>query len=903
MNQDSYKLSVKMSIRFVVVFWILFIVQSEAQAAGKQQLKGHVPRAATNAPRAGDMGPNEKLKLAIGLPLRNEDQLQLLLQQLYDPHSPQYHQFLTPQQFSEKFGPTEKDYRALIDFAKSRGFLVTGIHSNRALLDVQGTVENVQKTFYIKMHYYKRPDGSRFHAPENEPSVDLDVPLLHITGLDDYETPKTLFKKFSNKGVNIKFLAGSGTNGIYQGMDFRNAYVPCDPLLTGAGQTIGIVAVDGYYQNDVKNYETQTGLPNNAPITVLCGGFNGVPSGGEGVTEASLDIEMAVAMAPSSKVCVYESSQTTAGLDSVFSNLASPPNNAPPALQISCSINFALDSNITSSLNQFAAQGQSFFLASGDSGAYPFDPGDNRDGPYTTLVGGTELSMSGNGASYLLETTWNDPTNATGAKGASGGGILTSVTIPSYQITLPMGVNDGSNSSRNAPDVSMVADNIFCIANNGNSVATGGTSASTPLWAGFMALVNQQKKSPVGFANPALYNIAAGPNYGTDFNDINDNSNNGSPTAYPAVTGYDLATGLGSPQCNLINDLAPTPVPTKTYTPIPPTKTPTPIPVSPTNTFTFTNTFTTTFTPTITFTSTNTFTPNPNTYTPTPTFTFTSTPTSTITVTGCSGGAPSISWDTSAGLIGGTAAVFAPSGSGPLMWEIEGGGSNANFNGVFSSGDGVNWTKVSQQYQPSFMTNRLEEGVLAFNGNLWVMGGEGPEGINFSLSDVYKSPDGANWSNVTNSAGFGNRTRFNATVFNGNMYIVGGYMNGANLTNEVNWSSDGSNWSGASAAFPARSNPGLVSFNGKLWVIGGMGVHTYDVFDDIWASPDGTNWSQVTPIGPYFSSRVGPSLVVDYNGLWLWGGQQSGATDSNVWFTQDGVHWVPEGGAQGSSYE
>ncbi len=201
--------------------------------------------------------------------------------------------------------------------------------------------------------------------------------------------------------------------------------------------------------------------------------------------------------------------------------------------------------------------------------------------PYITCAGGTQLWISASGSppavSYSTESSWNS------AFGSSAGGICAGLLgIPNYQAAVPMGLNGGSILWRNIPDVSMVADNIFIYC-AGQSSFTGGTSAAAPLWAGFMALVNQQASATagvtVGFANPSLYAAGLGPNYLADFHDIADGSNNNwdgrNTVFFLAVKGYDLATGWGSPAGqNLINDLVdlkaaiPTPVaPIPTATP------------------------------------------------------------------------------------------------------------------------------------------------------------------------------------------------------------------------------------------------------------------------------------------------------------------------------------------------
>src|SRR5580693_3531282 len=154
------------------------------EAAPRQFLRGHVPAAVNGALAVGDLPATNWLNLAIGLPLRNQETLTNLLQELYDPADPHYHQFLTPEQFTGMFGPSEQDYQALIAFAETNGLTVRNTHPNRTILDVSGMTAQVEKVFHIKMHTYRHPTERRlFHAPDVEPSLDLDVPVLHISGL------------------------------------------------------------------------------------------------------------------------------------------------------------------------------------------------------------------------------------------------------------------------------------------------------------------------------------------------------------------------------------------------------------------------------------------------------------------------------------------------------------------------------------------------------------------------------------------------------------------------------------------------------------------------------------------------------------------------------------------------
>ena len=184
-----------------------------------------------------------------------------------------------------------------------------------------------------------------------------------------------------------------------------------------------------------------------------------------------------------------------------------------------------------------AVQGQSFFQASGDGDAWVNPIWVPSASPYVTSVGGTTLNMNGSGASYGSETVWNsgyDATQSWSPNGngywGSGGGVSTDYTIPIWQQGINMVTNQGSTTMRNIPDVAMTAANILVVANNGQQeTGVGGTSAAAPLWAGFIALVNQQAsalhKPVVGFLNPAIYAIGKGPNYATAFHDITTGNN------------------------------------------------------------------------------------------------------------------------------------------------------------------------------------------------------------------------------------------------------------------------------------------------------------------------------------------------------------------------------------------
>ncbi len=541
----------------------LFLCLPSAALAQKQWLPGHVPSVVAKSQPVGKLEESKPLEVLIGLPLRNREDLTNLLNQLYDPASRSYHRYLTPSEFTEQFGPTSANYDSVVAFAKANGLVVRQTYANRTLLKVAGSVAEMEKAFHVHLQVYQHPTEKRtFFAPDSEPSVDLATPLLGITGLDDFVVPHPQNVRPGKKNSTTP-QAGSGSAGTYMGNDFRAAYVP-GTSLTGAGQAVGLFELDDFYTSDITTYEGDARLP-NVPFSRLT--VDGYASGSPGAAnvEVALDIEMAVSMAPGlSGVIVYEGpneNNITAPND-VLNCMAT--NNA--ANQLSCSWGFNIDSSTVQIFQQFATQGQSFFLASGDSGAFTGAAPPPSDDPYITVVGGTTLTTSGAGGSWESEAVWNWYISGTGTN-ASTGGISTTYTIPPWQAPVSMANNQGSSTMRNVPDVAMTADNILVVAHDGSTSMqfdVGGTSCAAPLWAAFTALVNEQgainQRSSVGFLNPALYALGLGSNYAATFHDIKtgNNTNLSSAGKYKAATGYDLCTGWGTPNgTNLINALAP----------------------------------------------------------------------------------------------------------------------------------------------------------------------------------------------------------------------------------------------------------------------------------------------------------------------------------------------------------
>lgn len=535
----------------MVAILLCFLWQSWAGAAGTQVLSNNTPSAVEHLAPVERFSAKRQLDLAIALPLRDKAALINLIQQIYDPASPNYHRYLTPGQFAERFGPTEPDYQAVIAFAKTNGLVITGGHSNRTLVDVKGSVADIERIFHITLRVYRHPtEGRNFYAPDAEPGLNISTPILAVDGLDDFNQPYPMLiitNFFAQPFDGVPDATGSGPGGNFIGKDFRTAYVP-GAALDGSGQAVGLFELDGYYPGDIADYESLAGFPNVPLTNVLVNGFNPNAPGRNNV-EVALDIDMAVAMAPGlSRVIVYEGYVP----NDVLNQMATDDS----AKQLSCSWTFGslIDPVREQIFEQFAAQGQSFFQASGDYGGGTIYP--PSDDPFVTVVGGTSLITDVNGA-WQSETTWS----------GSSGGTSASYPIPAWQQDVDVSANAGSTMMRNTPDVAaLAAPMIWLVANNGVEGVVGGTSAAAPLWAGLAALINEQStannQANIGFVNPAIYAVGESSNYALAFHDITtgNNTNSSSPDKFFAVSSYDLCTGWGTPEgANLISVLRPAP--------------------------------------------------------------------------------------------------------------------------------------------------------------------------------------------------------------------------------------------------------------------------------------------------------------------------------------------------------
>jgi kumamolisin len=483
----------------------------------------------------GRLPANQTLQLDLVLQLSDRAGLQSFLNDLYNPSSPSYRQFLTPAQFTARFGPSQQDYDAVLRFAQNYGLQVVGGSRDGMDVQVKGSVAAIETAFHVSMRTYQHPTENRsFYSPDVEPTVDLLFSLWHISGLDNFSTPHPMLvnKKdyaaangISPDQVVSHATTGSGPSASFLGSDMRAAYYGTGTL-TGGGQNLGLFEYEGTDLADLQTYYTNAKQPYPTGVVSLLSVDGTSTSCLEKSrcddTEQTLDMTQALGMAPGlASLVVYVGTTDTAIISAMTTH-------SPLPMTIGCSWGWTpVDpTSLDPYFEKMAAQGQTFFVAAGDSSTwkktnYPWPAEDAN----VVTVGGTDLVTQGAAGGWSSETTWVD----------GGGGISPDgIAIPSWQQAAGVinSSNKGSTTLRNGPDVAananftfyVCADQTTCTANS-----YGGTSFAAPMWAAYIALVNQQLTTNgqplIGFLNPTIYKLnepsgALAPSYTTNWHDI-----------------------------------------------------------------------------------------------------------------------------------------------------------------------------------------------------------------------------------------------------------------------------------------------------------------------------------------------------------------------------------------------
>ncbi|MBB4687958.1 S53 family peptidase [Amycolatopsis jiangsuensis] len=491
--------------------------------------------------RSGDVDGARQITAALSLKLHNQQALRQFLADVQNPASPNYHHFLTPQQFTTAFGPTQAEADQAVEFLKDNGATGITVSGNRQAVTFSGTAAQLESAFHTGIgNYLDTVTGRTFFANDSAPALPKSVASVvdSVVGLDNHAVQQhstTEQAPHAAKAVTPDIL--------------KKAYGTGDLSATGAGVSVGFVEFDGYDKSDITAYDSKYGLKGGSVTTVPVNGTSYDDSPGQGETEVDLDVEVVHAVAAAADSYVYEAENSSAGELAMYQQIASDKKVSVVSISwgaCEAAEGASAANSVDKAIATGTAEGISYFAAAGDDGTTDCArQNGSKDkavdfpasSPNVSGVGGTQLSVdSSNG--YDGEVAWND--GASG--GAGGGGTSTIFDAPSWQ-------GKQSTTKREVPDVSADAaqGSAYTIVSGGQTGNVWGTSGAAPLWAGFTVLQNEVSGGPLGNLNPKFYDIGNGAQYGSGFNDVTEGNNdfNGT-TGFSAGTGYDQVTGWGS---------------------------------------------------------------------------------------------------------------------------------------------------------------------------------------------------------------------------------------------------------------------------------------------------------------------------------------------------------------------
>ena len=605
-------------------------------------LKGNIHRLARSQFDQGvapaDL-PMDRMLLVLKRSPEQESALRKLLDDQQDKASPNYHKWMTPEQFGKQFGPADQDMQIVTAWLQSHGFRIGQVAKGRNIIEFSGTAAQVQDALHTSIHKYL-VNGKEHWANASDPQIPtaltpvvagvhtlhnfLKQPQIH------FSEEKIAAKYVPGKQPLVTFSDGQHAPGA---TDYATIY-NINPLyksgVNGAGTTIAVVARSDLFEGgqDVYNFCNIFAASCGFFLNTIINGPDPGDLGGGEEAEATLDATWSGAIAPGANVdfVVSATTNTTDGVDLseeyiIDNDLANVMTESFGGCEAALDGNSAQVQAIESLAEQAAAQGITYMVSAGDEGAEGCDNFNTESfatgpisvnvlasTPYTVAVGGTMFNengqdskywsasngfIAGSALSYIPENVWNESCTASNCTSgvqpnilAGGGGASIFFPKPSWQSGVAGIPGDGA---RDLPDVSLTAAmhdpyliclEASCAPNSQNQIYlyfAAGTSASSPSFAGIMALVNQKMNSRQGQGNYVLYKLAAAENLAQCnasntstppastciFNDVTTGNNAvpgevgyGSPSAaYQSGGGYDLASGLGSVNvANLVNN-------------------------------------------------------------------------------------------------------------------------------------------------------------------------------------------------------------------------------------------------------------------------------------------------------------------------------------------------------------
>ena len=567
---------------------LVSISGSVPSLVGQSQLVGHYGAISTGTSTSSTATTTSSMPMVVGVVLapNHENEIQALVQSMYNPHSPQYHHWLQTGEYDKLFGPTASQVAAVEGFLKQAGLSILPQSASATIVMASGSSTQVEAAFHTTINTYRASDGTTFFANSNEVQIpgSLNGQIIDVFGLDNISSQVPLYT--SQEGLHV---SGPPVHPNYGGGPFGTGLTPSQiaslydakPLYTandqGQGRVLGLAEFSGYTSSDIRTYEKQFHLPNVKVQDILLQHASGKLNH-KGAVEVELDIDMQIALAPKvDKVLVYEAPNVGSNFIPLYQKIAT--DNIADAVSTSwgfCEavLNLPFAQAEGNVFRQMAMQSQSMFAAAGDGGARDclhgssknssFQVDDPASQPFVTAVGGTSFGSFDPGGN----STPSYPQGSEKAWKDGGGGVSHFWAQPAYQSG--PGVNEPSYSQsgkwcgqssgvacREVPDVSINADSntgyaIYCTDPDpclfGHILPlfawqeVGGTSAGAPLWAAIAVLADNYNHQRLGFLNPLLYAFDGASNYSSVFHDIQQ-GNNGH---YPTGPNYDMVTGMGT---------------------------------------------------------------------------------------------------------------------------------------------------------------------------------------------------------------------------------------------------------------------------------------------------------------------------------------------------------------------
>ena len=562
------------ALRIFVLMAALALIAASARPAAADSsamlLDGNHPDDAADVVGAAAASPSQPLAMRLTMAMRNRDDLARLLAAQQDPSSPDYHRWLTPDSFTARFGPTAADLARVARWLKRKGFTVNSADASTREVAFTGTVAQAQNAFGVKIA--ASTDG-RLYSNIADPTVPAELASVveSIHGLDNLLHSAPMVHRVSKPASIVNnSMPAFGPQDIYTFYD-ETPLLNATPAIDGSGNgCIAVVEDSNIDEPAADAFNTQFGLP-----ALTGANFNialvdrSDPGQNSDEDETMVDVSYSHAVAPGSSIRMYLGDQKHAKSSAILDAIhAAVTEKNSPCSAISISFSFCGGSKkFYKTQNGFfaqaAAQGQSVFIATGDTGAAGLKLGASGNcvtgtsrnvneigaSPNVTAIGGTEFTPTysgGDDEGSVSESVWND------GDGAAGGGESKVFKKPAFQKGLFT-----QDKKRDVPDISFGASpgspGFFYGSRDGQGAAAvvcciGGTSIGAPAWAGISQLISQANGAPVGNLNTRIYQLGAEANGATTgIRDVTSgNTNYNGVTGFSALPGYDKASGWGT---------------------------------------------------------------------------------------------------------------------------------------------------------------------------------------------------------------------------------------------------------------------------------------------------------------------------------------------------------------------